>query len=103
MCALARRRKYQRHAKQPFRSTSRERRTPSLAMNVPLYDGMGLRIYRELMHRESRCAADWHVNYGPEALQRNPDPMTMINLGKFSKFAAVPMPIDVQRAMKREG
>ena len=58
---------------------------------------MGLRIYREVMYRENRCAAAWHVNYGPEALQKKPDPMTMINLGKFSKFASVPMPLDVQR------
>ena len=71
-------------------------------MNVPLYDGLGLRIYRELMHRESRCAADWHVNYGKEALQRPPDPQMMMNLGKFSKFASVPMPLDVQRTFQGE-
>ncbi len=69
-------------------------------MNVSLQDQMGLRIYREVMHRENRCAADWHVNYGPEALQRSPDPAMMINLGKFSKFASVPMPLDVQRTRR---
>ena len=72
-------------------------------MNVPLYDGTGIRIYRELMHRESKCAANWHVNYGPAALQKKPDPQTMINLGKFSKFASVPMPLDVQlRELQKE-
>ena len=72
-------------------------------MNVPLQDSMGLRIYRELMHRENRCAAGWHHNYGPEALQKAPDPQSMINLGKFSKFASVPMPLDVQlRELRRE-
>ena len=67
-------------------------------MNVPLSDTIGLHIYRELMHREGRCAANWHVNYGPEALQKSPDPEAMVNLGLFSKFASVPMPLDVQRA-----
>jgi hypothetical protein len=72
-------------------------------MNVPLSDSTGLRIYRELMHRETRCAADWHVNYGAEALQRAPNPQTMINLGKFAKFASVPMPLDVQlRELRKE-
>ena len=72
-------------------------------MNVPLYDGRGLRIYRELMEREMRCAANWHVNYGPEAQQRSPDASTMINLGNFSKFASVPMPLDVQlRELRKE-
>ena len=66
-------------------------------MNVPLSDTIGLHIYRELMHREGRCAANWHVNYGPEALQKSPDPEAMVNLGLFSKFASVPMPLDVQR------
>ena len=66
-------------------------------MNVPLYDGMGLRIYRELMNREAKAAADWHFNYGPEALHKPLDPSTMINLGKFSKRASVPMPLDIQR------
>ena len=63
-------------------------------MNVPLSDTIGLHIYRELMHREGRCAANWHVNYGPEALQKSPDPEAMVNLGLFSKFASVPMPLD---------
>lgn len=66
---------------------------------MPLYDGLGLRIYRELMHRETSCAANWHVDYGPEALQKTPDPATMINLGKFSKRVSVPMPLDVQRTL----
>ena len=70
-------------------------------MNVPLYDGRGLRIYRELMHREARAAADWHLNYGPEALQKSPDPELMVNLGKFSKFASAPMPLNVQRKHAR--
>ena len=61
-------------------------------MNVPLTDGIGLRIYKELMHRESNCAAMWHVNYGPEALQKPPDPAMMMNLGQFTKRASVPMP-----------
>ena len=67
-------------------------------MNVPLYDGLGLRIYRELMNREAKAATDWAFHYGPEALQKPPDPNMMINLGKFSKRASVPMPLDVQRA-----
>ena len=46
-------------------------------MNVPLQDSIGLRIYRELMNREFRSAGEWHRNYGPDALQRAPDPMTM--------------------------
>jgi len=72
-------------------------------MDVPLYDATGLRIYRELMHRETKCAADWHRNYGPEALQRVPDPITMLNLGKFSKFQSMPMPLDVQlRELRKE-
>ena len=72
-------------------------------MNVPLYDSTGLNIYRELMHRESRCAADWSVNYGVEALQKPPDPELMMNLGKFAKFASVPMPLDVQlRELRKE-
>lgn len=72
-------------------------------MNIPLQDSMGLQIYRELMHRESRCAANWHFEYGPDALQKPPDPNSMINLGKFSKFASVPMPLDVQlRELKKE-
>ena len=54
-------------------------------MNVPLYDSTGLRVYRELMHRENSCAANWHVQYGPEALQRPPDLNAMMNLGKFAK------------------
>ena len=54
-------------------------------MNVPLNDKIGLAIYREAIYREGRCAAQWYENYGPDALQRTPDPMTMINLGKFSK------------------
>ena len=68
-------------------------------MNVPLTDGIGLRIYKELMHRESNCAAMWHVNYGPEALQKPPDPAMMMNLGQFTKRASVPMPLDVQRTL----
>lgn len=72
-------------------------------MNVPLYDATGLRIYRELMHREQRCSTLWRGNYGPEALQRKPDPELMQNLGKFEKFASVPMPLDVQlRALQAE-
>ena len=72
-------------------------------MNVPLYDSTGLNIYRELMHRENRCAADWSVNYGAEALQNPPDPQLMMNLGKFAKFASVPMPLDVQlRELRKE-
>lgn len=72
-------------------------------MNVPLYDATGLRIYRELMGRETRCATSWHSNYGPEALQRTPDPTLMQNLGKFEKYSSVPMPLDVQlRALKQE-
>lgn len=72
-------------------------------MNVPLYDAIGLRIYRELMHREGRAAADWRRNYGPEAIAQPPDPSMMVNLGKFSKFASVPMPLDVQlKAIKAE-
>lgn len=72
-------------------------------MNVPLYDATGLRIYRELMGRETRCATNWHSNYGPEALQRKPNPLLMENLGRFEKYASVPMPLDVQlRALKQE-
>jgi len=72
-------------------------------MNVPLYDTIGLQIYRELMKRESEGAANWHVNYGKEALQKAPDASKMINLGKFSKFASVPMPLDVQlKAIRAE-
>ena len=72
-------------------------------MNVPLYDATGVHIYRELMHRENRCAADWHLNYGPEALQKKPDPKKMENLGLFSKIASVPMPLDVQlRELRKE-
>lgn len=36
-----------------------------------------------------------------EALQRPPDPVEMQNLGKFEKFATVPMPLDVQLRMLR--
>ncbi len=71
-------------------------------MNVPLSDSTGLRIYRELMHREQRCAAMWRGNYGPEALQRKPDMNMMQNLGRFEKYASVPMPLDVQLATLRK-
>ena len=67
-------------------------------MNVPLTDAIGLHIYRELMHREARCAAGWHENYGPEAILKPPNPEMMVNLGLFSKRASVPMPLEVQRA-----
>jgi hypothetical protein len=56
----------------------------------------------QLMHRESRCAAQWHVNYGSESLKKAPDPDMMINLGKFSKFASVPMPLEMQLHALRE-
>ena len=56
----------------------------------------------QLMHRENRCAANWHVNYGEEALKKSPDPEMMMNLGKFSKFASVPMPLDMQLHALRE-
>ena len=73
-------------------------------MNVPLNDAIGLRIYRELMHRESNCSATWQLNFGKEALSKAPPPETMINLGKFSKFSAVPMPLAMQlEAIKKEG
>lgn len=74
--------------------------TPTLTQYraVPLVrTQVGLKIYREVIGRESSCAANWHKQYGPEALQKKPDMSTMINLGKFSKFASVPMPLDVQR------
>ena len=72
-------------------------------MNVPLTDTTGLNIYRELANREDRVAAAWFVNYGPEALQRKPDASVMLNLGKFSKLASVPMPLDVQlRELRKE-
>ena len=87
-----------RRALRSLRCCVSKRRKTSSAMNVPLSDTIGLHIYRELMHREGRCAANWHVNYGPEALQKSPNPEAMVNLGLFSKFASVPMPLDVQRA-----
>jgi len=72
-------------------------------MNVSIYDSVGLLVYRELMSRENRCAANWEVNYGPAALQKSPDPQTMMNLGTFAKFASVPMPLEVQlRELQRE-
>ena len=55
------------------------------------------------MHREGRSAADWRANYGKEAISKPPNPELMVNLGKFSKFASVPMPLDVQlRSIKQE-
>ena len=59
-------------------------------MNVPLQDSMGLRIYRELMHRENRCAAVWHHNYGPEALRRRP--AVDDQPGQVQQVRDVPMP-----------
>merc|ERR1711871_1390230 len=41
-------------------------------------------------------------NFGAEALSRSPDPETMLNLGKFSKFSAVPMPMAMQLKAIRE-
>ena len=72
-------------------------------MNVPIDNSMGLRIYRELMHREGKSAAMWNLSYGPEALSKPPDPQVMLNLGKFAKFSAVHMPLDAQlKAIQKE-
>jgi len=69
------------------------------SMNVPLHNDIGLRVYRELVSRELRSVANWDKNYGTEALQRSPDANEMQNLGKFEKFASMPMPLDVQLRM----
>jgi len=53
-------------------------------------------VYRELVGREVRAVAQWERQYGAEALLRKPDPREMQNLGKFEKFAAMPMPLEVQ-------
>ena len=65
-------------------------------MNVPLTDSLGLCIYRELMHREQNALATWHLTYGPEAINKAPNPDSMLNMGKFSKISSMPMPLSVQ-------
>jgi len=65
-------------------------------MNVPLTDSLGLCIYRELMHREQNALATWHLTYGPEAINKAPNPDSMLNMGKFSKISSMPMPLNVQ-------
>ena len=60
-------------------------------------------MYRELVGREMRAVAQWERQYGAEALLRKPDPREMQNLGKFEKFAAMPMPLEVQlRQLKQQ-
>ena len=63
----------------------------------------GLSVYRELMGREQRSGLDWELNYGKDALMKTPDPQMMLNLGKFAKFSAVPLPLGSQlEALQRE-
>jgi len=64
--------------------------------NIPLTDIRGLLVYRELMHREGSAAAIWDSTFGAKALTRKPDSDTLINLGKFSKFQSMKMPLDMQ-------
>ena len=62
----------------------------------------GLQVYRELVNRELRSVAQWERQYGKAALLRQPDPREMQNLGKFEKFASMPMPLEVQLKMLQQ-
>jgi len=83
---------------QPFRSIH-----PADRMNVPIDNSIGLRVYRELMAKEAKGPAVWAMTYGIEALQKPPDPQMLLNLGKFSKYSSMHMPLEVQlQAIRKE-
>ena len=72
-------------------------------MNVPIDNSIGLRVYRELMAKEAKGPAVWAMTYGIEALQKPPDPQMLLNLGKFSKYSSMHMPLEVQlQAIRKE-
>lgn len=43
-------------------------------MNVGLETIQGLNIYKELLGRESKCAAQWNIDFGPEQQLKGPPP-----------------------------
>jgi hypothetical protein len=70
---------------------------------VPIENSIGLRVYRELMAKEAKGPAVWAMTYGIEALQKPPDPQMLLNLGKFSKYSSMHMPLEVQlQAIRKE-
>eukprot|EP00965_Chrysotila_dentata_P223910 6193874-Pleurochrysis_carterae.AAC.1 len=65
-------------------------------MNIPRDNTMGLLAYRELLQRERNSGLVWESHYGRETLLAGPRAADMLNVGKFERLKAMPMPLDLQ-------